>query len=98
MLKNQKCELKKMNLNILTSKEFERHIIEIMKEKYPISMIDAIVLYCDEKNIEIETAAALVSPRMKSKIESEAINLNLMLKRNRLSIKENQTHKKNGSN
>ena len=51
-----------MNLNILTSKEFERHITGIMREKHPITMIDAIVLYCEEKNIEIETAAALVSP------------------------------------
>lgn len=79
-----------MNLNILTSKEFERHITEIMKIKHPITMIDAIVMYCDEKNIEIETAAALVSPRMKSKIESEAVKSNLMSKRNRLPIEEDE--------
>lgn len=79
-----------MNLNILTPKEFERHITEIMKIKHPITMIDAIVMYCDEKNIEIETAAALVSPRMKSKIESEAVKSNLMSKRNRLPIEEDE--------
>jgi len=79
-----------MNLNILTAKEFERHIIEIMHEKHPISMIDAIVLYCEEKNIEIETAAALVSSRMKSRIEAEAADLNMIVRKARLPIDDDE--------
>jgi len=79
-----------MNLNILTSKEFERHIADIMKYKHPITMIDAIVLYCEEKNIEIETAAALVSPRMKGKIEGEAMKANLIAKKARLPIEDDE--------
>ena len=81
-----------MNLNILTAKEFERHIIDIMNDKRPISMIDAIVLYCEEKKIEVETAAALVSPRMKSRIETEAMDLNLIVRKARLPIDEDGSY------
>lgn len=89
MSKKQKCE-SNMNLNILTSKEFERHITGIMREKHPITMIDAIVLYCEEKNIEIETAAALVSPRMKSKIETEAMDSNMIMRKARLPLEDDE--------
>lgn len=61
------------NLKILTQKDFEDCIKTIVREKRLTSIIDAIVLYCETNKIEIETAAALVTPRMKSLIESEAI-------------------------
>ena len=54
-----------MNLKILTSKEFENEIKSLIREKYPISMLDAVLLYCEQKNIEVETAASLITPRMK---------------------------------
>lgn len=79
-----------MNLNILTSKEFERHITGIMRDKHPITMIDAIVLYCEEKNIEIETAAALVSPRMKNRIETEAMDSNMIMRKARLPLEDDE--------
>jgi hypothetical protein len=53
-------------------------------------MIDAIVLYCEEKNIEIETAAALVSPRMKSRIETEAMDSNMITKKARLPLEDDE--------
>jgi hypothetical protein len=62
-----------MSLNILTAREFESQIKRMIIDKHPISMIDAIVLYCQEKNLEIETAAKLITPKMKSAIEGEAI-------------------------
>ncbi|NDG30637.1 hypothetical protein EB118_11270 [bacterium] len=92
MSKKHKCESKEMNLNILTAKEFEQSIITIMRDKKPISMIDAIVLYCENKNIEIETAAALVSSRMKSRIEAEATDLNMIVRKTRLPIDEDGSY------
>jgi len=62
-----------IKLNILSPKEFENNIKTLMKEKSPITMIDAIVLYCQSNNIEMETAAALISTKMKNVIEAEAI-------------------------
>ena len=67
-----------MSLKILTAKEFESQIKRMIIDKHPITMIDAIVLYCQEKNLEIETAAKLITPRMKVAIEGEAIKAKLI--------------------
>jgi len=67
------------NLKILTQKEFEESIKCIVREKKLNSIIDAIVMYCEKNKIEIETAASLITPRMKGLIESEAIK-NKMIK------------------
>jgi hypothetical protein len=60
-------------LNILTPKEFENHIKDLMKAKAPITMIDAVLLFCEQNNLEVETAASLISSKMKNVMESEAI-------------------------
>lgn len=67
-----------MSLKILTHKQFESEIKNLIKEKYPISMLDAVLLYCEQKGIEVETAASLITPRMKSTIEGEAIKARLI--------------------
>ncbi len=77
------------SLKILTAKEFESTIKEIMKVKAPISMIDAILHFCEQTNIEVETAAALISNKMKGVIENEAIKQNLIHNKHaRLPIEE----------
>jgi len=67
-----------MNLKILTSKEFENEIRILIKQKSPITMLDAVLLYCEQKNLEVETAASLITPRMKTVIEGEAIKARLI--------------------
>lgn len=67
-----------MNLKILTSKEFEAEIKKILKEKQPITALDAVLLFCEEKGLEVETAAKLISPKMKAMIENEAIKAKLI--------------------
>jgi len=69
-------------LNILTPKEFENNMKELMKTKAPITMIDAIVLFCEQQNLEIETAASLISSKMKNVIESEAIKGKMIVPKN----------------
>ena len=75
-----------MSLKILTQKEFEAEIKQIQTKKHPITMIDAIIEYCTEKNIEVETAATLITPRMKSSIEGEAMKLKMIAPKARLPI------------
>ncbi len=75
-----------MSLKILTQKEFEAEIKQIQIKKYPITMIDAILEYCIQKNIEVETAATLITPRMKSSIEGEAMKLRMIAPKARLPI------------
>jgi ethanolamine utilization cobalamin adenosyltransferase len=55
---------------------------------HPITMIDAILEYCSDKNIEVETAATLITPRMKSMIEGEAMKLKMIAQKARLPIEE----------
>ena len=71
-----------IKLNILTPKEFENRIKDLMKQKSPITMIDAIVLFCEQNNLEIETAASLISSKMKNVIESEAIKCKMITTKN----------------
>ena len=75
-----------MNLKILTQKEFEAEIKQIQRDRFPITMIDAIIEYCTIKNIEVETAASLITPRMKSAIEGEAMKLKMIAPKARLPI------------
>lgn len=73
-------------LKIMSSIDFEKKIKSIMTDKAS-TMIESIVMYCESNGIEIETAAALISPRMKSEIETEAINSRMMIsKKARLPI------------
>jgi hypothetical protein len=67
-----------MSLKILTQKEFEAEIKKILKEKHPITTFDAVLLFCEQKGLEIETAASLISPKMKSVIEGEAIKARMI--------------------
>lgn len=75
-----------IGLKIITSKEFEAQIKDIMG-KSRLSMIESIIFYCEDNKLEVETAAALISPRMKSEIETEAIDSRMIIsKKARLPI------------
>jgi hypothetical protein len=45
-----------------------------------IPYIDAVVLYCEENNFEVEVAAKLISGVLKSKIQMEAESLHFLPK------------------
>ena len=77
---------KNMNLKILTQKEFEGEIKSLQKQLQPITMIDTILEYCERKKIEVETAAALITPKMKATIESEAMKARLIPQKARLPL------------
>lgn len=62
--------------------------IETMCSNKNIEYIDAIILWCEKHNFEIEYAAEMIKkhPLMKSKIQYEAENLNFLQKSARLPI------------
>tara|TARA_Y100001937_G_C7026314_1_gene287927 strand:- start:5 stop:223 length:219 start_codon:yes stop_codon:yes gene_type:complete len=62
----------------MNSKEFSLIIENVVKEKRPISYMDAIVWYCEQNNIEIETTSRLISKSLKEKIQVEAMNANML--------------------
>ena len=62
----------------MNSKEFSLIIEGVVKEKKPITYMDAIIWYCEQNNIEIETTSRLISKSLKEKIQVEAMNANML--------------------
>jgi len=68
----------------LTSAKFSETIERIVKESNGlVNYIEAIVVYCEEHNIELETVSKLISKPLKEKIKYQAQNLNYMKKTSR---------------
>jgi len=61
----------------MNSKEFSLKIEEIVKQKR-CSYMDAVVLFCDENEIDTSTIKPLISKSLKEKIKIEAIDLKLI--------------------
>jgi len=72
-----------MNLDglMLTKSKFSKMVESTVKKK-TISYLDAIIDICNEHNIEIDDIKKFISPAIKSKLEAEAIKLNLMVEKN----------------
>jgi hypothetical protein len=61
--------------------DFYHNIEEIVYMK-DVSYMDAILLYCEENNVEIEVAASLINDNIKYQIQLEAESLNFLPKSN----------------
>lgn len=48
--------------------------------------MDAVVLYCEEQEMEIESAAKLLNVKIKGQLEAEARDLNFLPRENKLPI------------
>jgi len=74
-------------ITIKSSTEFMLMIEKIVVDKR-IGYLDAVIFYCENNNIEIETAAALIkgSTKMKARIQDDAEELNYLPKTRKLPI------------
>jgi hypothetical protein len=66
-------------------RNFSELIENIVTEK-KLSYIDAIVHHCEKTGFEVEMAATLLTPLIKSKISDEAQTLNMIKKVNKLPL------------
>ena len=62
----------------MNSKEFSLIIEGVVKDKRPITYMDAILWYCEENQIEVESVGRLISKALKEKIQVEASKQNLI--------------------
>ena len=62
----------------MNSKEFSLIIEGVVKDKRPITYMDAILWYCEENKIEVETVCRLISKALKEKIQVECTTANLL--------------------
>jgi hypothetical protein len=68
----------------LTSSKFTEEIERIVKDSDGlVNYIDAIVAYCEDKQIELETVPKLLTKPLKEKIKYQAQQLNLMKRTSR---------------
>jgi hypothetical protein len=61
-------------------------MIEKLVTEHHLGYMDAICHHCKETGLEIEVAATLISPALKSKIKEEAQDNNMLKKTSRLPI------------
>lgn len=73
--------------SIKSPTQFMQEIEALVAEKN-IEYIDAVIYYCNENDIELETAASLIkgSAKMKAKIQVEAENYNYLPKTGKLPL------------
>jgi hypothetical protein len=65
-------------IEVITKDKFAM-IIETMVRDDRLSYVDAICHWCEQNEIEIETAAKLISPVIKEKMLVECQDLNLLV-------------------
>ena len=65
--------------NVKSAAEFIMEIESIVKDKN-IEYIEAIILYCERHNLEVETVATVIKQNqvIKSKVQIEAENLKMV--------------------
>jgi hypothetical protein len=74
-----------INKRFLCPQKFAQEIENIVKVS-KINYIDAIVHYCEENNVEVETISKLVSKPLKEKLKNDAIQLNFLKKTTRAKL------------
>ena len=74
-----------LNKKFMNPANFAVEIEKLVKQE-KINYIDAIVLYCEENNIEIDSITKLVSKPLKEKLKCDAITLNFMKKTSRAKL------------
>jgi hypothetical protein len=68
-----------LSSKFLCPQKFAQEIEGIVKNS-SVNYIDAIVLYCENNSIEIDTISKLVSKPLKEKLKNDATQLNFLKK------------------
>ena len=67
--------------------KFTQEIEKLVHTEEKMSYIDAIVHYCEQHSIDLESAPKLISKPLKEKIKYEAMELNFLKKTSRARLK-----------
>ena len=69
--------------NFMDKNKFSMTIENIVKDSnQTLNYIDAIVDFCESKDLEVESVVKLIAPSLKQKIKAEATRLNYIKKTN----------------
>ena len=82
-----KNELEKvMESKFFCSTRFAEEIESLVLNNADMNYIDAIVFFCDQNNIDVESVPKLISKPLKEKIKYDAQQLNFMKKTSRAKL------------
>ena len=65
---------------------FAQEIEKVVKYNSEMNYIDAIIFFCEENNIDLESVPKLISKPLKEKIKYEAMELNFLKKTSRAKL------------
>lgn len=77
---------KALKEKFLCQTKFTNDIENLVKNSDDLNYIDAIVFYCEENKIELESVSKLISKPLKEKIKAEAIELNFLKRTSRAKL------------
>lgn len=75
-----------LDSKFLCQAKFSQIIEELVKINDEMNYIDAIVHYCNENNIEVDSVSKLISKPLKEKLKCDAINLNFLKRTSRAKL------------
>jgi len=75
-----------LELKFLCPAKFSQLIEEIVKNNEDMNYIDAIVYYCEQNGLEVDSISKLVSKPLKEKLKCDAINLNFLKRTSRAKL------------
>lgn len=70
----------------LCQAKFSKIIEELVKLNSDMNYIDAIVYYCEQNNLEVDSISKLISKPLKEKLKCDAINLNFLKRTSRAKL------------
>ena len=70
----------------LCQTRFTQDIEDLVKNNNDLNYIDAIVHYCDENKIEVDSVSKLISKPLKEKIKGQAMELNFLKRTSRAKL------------
>lgn len=74
---------KALEQKFMCPSRFSQEIEKVVQENCDLNYIDAIVFYCDQNKIDLESVPKLISKPLKEKIKYEAMQLNFLKKTSR---------------
>jgi hypothetical protein len=75
-----------LELKFLCPSKFSQIIEDLVKNNDEMNYIDAIVFYCEENGLEVDSVTKLISKPLKEKLKCDAINLNFLKRTSRAKL------------
>ena len=66
--------------------KFAQEIERLVQENHELNYIDAIVVFCDQNSIELESVPKLLSKPLKEKLKFNALELNFLKRSSRAKL------------